>query len=132
MPERQNDESIGNSERLWRRVHPYQIKWTLNPPVVSTGAFNTADGVSVSIASETTLELLTQNYSEQSVVEFQAGYARSLGCILQRDPTPEDPAHVLVWGPKARGRLNSKQLDGLSCNAVIILSKPPPSDPNKD
>jgi len=109
VPERQNDLSISNSERLWRRIHPSQINWDTDPPLVSSGASNTKDGLSVSIVSETTIENLTQNYPEDSVVEFEVGFARSLGCVVFRDPTPNDPAHAIVWGPRAHGRMTQTQ-----------------------
>lgn len=79
MPERQDDQSIGNNEHLWRRVHPIQITFDndTGEPRVSSGVFSTGDGLSVSIASETTIEALLRNYPEHSVVEFEAGVARS-------------------------------------------------------
>ena len=138
MPERQDDRSIGNNERLWRRVHPFQIDWTANPPRVSSGAFNTSEGLSVSIALETTIESLTRNYPEDSVVEFDVGFTRSLGCIIERDPTQDDPAHALVWGPKSRGRLNKTQMNSLRNAARVILYRRPAgetpqnSDPDTD
>lgn len=131
MPERQDDQSIGNAERLWRRVHPDQIDWTANPPIISTAAFNTVDGLSVSLASETTLEILTRDYTEDSVVEFQVGLARSLGCTIERDPTPEDPAHALVWGPRARGRLQKSQQNSLRNAARVVLYKWPTRQPSE-
>lgn len=128
MPERQDDPTIGKSERLWRRIHPFQINWNANPPIVSTGAFNTSDGLSVSIASETTLEALTQSHPEDSVVEFEAGFARSLGCLIFRDPTEEDPAHALVWGPKSRGRLSKTQMDSLRNAATVLIYRRPQAE----
>jgi hypothetical protein len=124
-PERQNDESISNGERLWRRVQPTQINWEIYPPVVSTGAFNTTDGMSVSIASETTIEALTTNYPEDSVVEFEVGFARSLGCIVVRDPTTEDPAHAVLWGPRLRGRLQQSQKNALRNASKLIVTRRP-------
>ena len=125
MPERQNDESISNSERLWRRIHPSQINWETYPPRVSSGAFNTTDGMSVSIASETTIEALTKNYPEDCVVEFDVGFARSLGCIVVREPTTEDLAHALIWGPRSRGRLQQAQKDALrNASRLIVIRRP--------
>lgn len=125
MPDREDDQSIGNSELLWRRIHPSQIDWNANPPRVSSGAFNTTDGLSVSIASETTIEALTRIYPHDSVVEFEAGFARSLGCIIQRDETPDDPAHALVWGPRSRGRLTQSQMNRLRNGATVKLYRRP-------
>lgn len=140
MPERQDDRSIGNNERLWRRVHPTQIDFDneTGEPRVSSGVFSTSDGLSVSIASETTIETLLRNYPEHSVVEFEVGVARSVGCVVVRDPTRDDPAHALVWGPKSRGRLNPTQRNSLRNAARVILYRRPAeespqnSDPNTD
>lgn len=127
MPtEREDDQSIGNSERLWRRIHPGQINWDASPPRVSSGAFNTKDGLSVSIASETTLEALTQDHPEDSIVEFEVGFARSLGCVIVRDRTEEDPAHALVWGPRSGGRLSQTQKDSLRNSATVRIYRRPP------
>ena len=126
MAERQDDLSIGKAERLWRRVHPTQVDWTVDPPEVSTAAFNTTDGMSVSIASETTIEKISTLYPEDTVVEFPAALARELGCTLERCPTAEDPAHAEVWGPRPRGRLNKTQVKGLRDAAMVVLSKRPP------
>lgn len=126
MPERQDDQSIGNNEHLWRRVHPIQITFDndTGEPRVSSGVFSTGDGLSVSIASETTIEALLRNYPKHSVVEFEAGVARSQGCIIVRDPTPDDPAHALVWGPKSRGRLNKTQMETLRNTATLRFYRP--------
>jgi len=128
VPEWQDDQSIGNNERLWRRVHPTQVDFDkeTGEPRVSSGVFNTGDGLSVSIASETTIETLLRNYPEHSVVEFEAGVARSVGCIVVRDRTLDDPAHALVWGPKSRGRLNKTQMETLRNAATLKLYRPPP------
>lgn len=127
MPKWQDDQTIGNHERLWRRVHPIQITFDndLGEPRVSSGVFSTGDGLSVSMASETTIEALMRNYPEHSVVEFEAGVARSQGCIVVRDPTPDDPAHALVWGPKSRGRLNKTQMETLRNAARLVLYRQP-------
>lgn len=127
MPEAQNDPSIGNGERVWRRVQPTQIDWACTPPRVSSAAFSTTDGLSVSLASETTIEALTQNYPEHSVVEFEVGFARSLGCGIIRDPTEDDPSHCLVFGPKARGRMTQTQNNSLRAAAIQVrLCRPTP------
>ena len=125
MPERQDDSSIGKAERLWRRVHPGQINWTVEPPEVSTGAFNTTDGMSVSIASETTIERISALYPEDSIYEFPAAVARQLGCVLQRDPTDEDPAHALVHGTRERSRLTKTQFKTLRDAATLVRLKRP-------
>lgn len=123
MPEWKDDHSIGDNERLWRRVHPTQITFEAESgePRISSGVFSTGDGLSVSIASETTTEALLKNYPEHSLIEFEAGVARSLGCVVVRDPTDDDPAHAVVWGPKSHGRLNKTQMDALRQAAKMII-----------
>ena len=127
MPEQRDDPSISDSELLWRRVHPFQIDWKVNPARVSSGAFNTANGLSVSIASETTLTAITIKFPEDSVVQFEVSLARSLGCKIERDPTDDDASHALVWGPKAHGRLSKTQMDNLR-NACIPVHLSPPNE----
>ncbi len=125
MPERNDDRSIGDDERLLRRVHPSQINWETNPPEVSTGAFNTGNGLSVSIASETSPETLTRNHPEDSVVEFEVRLVRQLGCTVERNRTDEDPTHALVWGPKADGRMKKSQMNALRNAAILVLCRRP-------
>lgn len=125
MPEQKDDTSIAEDERLWRRVHPSQLDWEADPPIVSTGVFNTGNGLSVSIASQSSLETITRNYPEFSVVEFEVRLVRSLGCSVERDPTDEDAAHALVWGPNANGRMRKSQLNALRNTAKLVLVRRP-------
>lgn len=123
MPQRPDDPSIGNDERLWRRVHPTQIE--LDPqtkePDVSSGTFSTREEVSVTIASESTLADFLRDNSDHSVIEFTAGGARALGCTVVRDPQPNDPAHALVCGSRSRGQLNKTQQELLNQASRLIV-----------
>jgi len=123
VPQRPDDPSISENERLWRRVHPVQID--LDPqtrqPDVSSGAFSTREEVSVAIASQTTLAAFILNYPEHSVIEFTAGAARAAGCTVVRDPLPDDPAHALVCGPRSRGQLNKTQQELLQQASTVVL-----------
>ena len=127
MPQRPDDPSIGDEERLWRRVHPKQIDLSseTGEPEVSSGAFSTREELSIAISSQTTLETFVFNYPEHSVVEFTAGAARVLGCSVVRDPLPNDPAHALLCGPRSRGRLTQSQKELLKQVSRLILFKSP-------
>ena len=123
MPQRPDDPSIDDGERLWRRVHPTQIE--LNPqtrqPDVSSGTFSTREEVSVSIASESVLADFLRDNPDHSVIEFTAGAARALGCTVVRDPQPNDPAHALVCGTRSRGQLNKTQQELLNQASTLVV-----------
>jgi hypothetical protein len=123
VPQRPDDHSILDHVLLWRRVHPTQIE--LDPhtgkPDVSSGALSTREEVSISLATETTLELFLKDNPEHSVIEFTAGAARRLGCTVVRDPLPHDPAHALVCGSKSRGQLNKTQQELLNKEARVVV-----------
>lgn len=130
MPQRPDDPSIDNNERLWRRVHPTQINIDsgTGDPDVSSAVFSTREEVSVAIASETTLEIFVANNPEHSVVEFTVGSARSAGCTVVRDPLADDPAHALVCGPRSHGQLNKTQQELLKQASRLVLFREPRQD----
>lgn len=112
MPEQRDDPTISDHERLWRRVPPIQIH--LDPKTreqrVSSAAFRSTTGIiSVAIASLTTAESILTGYPGYSLVEFEAGAARMAGCVVVRDPLPDDPAHALVYGSAPKGHLTKPQ-----------------------
>lgn len=57
--------------------------------------------VSVSIGSETAAEAVIAKGRARQVEwrlwEFTAGAVRGAGCIVDRDPQPDDPAHAVVF-----------------------------------
>jgi hypothetical protein len=130
VPQRPDDPSISNDERLWRRVHPSQFKpySGTGPSEISSAVFSTREEVSVAIASETTLEVFVANHLEYSVVEFTAGAARRIGCTVVRDPLPNDQAHALVCGPRSNGQLNKTQQELLKQASRLILFRGPHTD----
>lgn len=127
VPQRPDDPTIDGSQRLWRRVHPIQIR--IDPetedPEISSGVFSTDQELSVALASETTIETLLGEYPEYSVVEFEAVDARSTGCTVVRCPLPGDPAHALVCGPRSRGRLNKTQQQYLKTHSRLVVFRRP-------
>ncbi|MFQ5853058.1 MAG: hypothetical protein ACE5JU_21065 [Candidatus Binatia bacterium] len=122
MPQRRDDPTINSQERLWRRVHPKQLYFDseTNEARVSSAAFSSRGELSVALASQTTIQDLLVNYPEHSVVEFDAGLARSAGCIVVRDPQPGDPAHALVCGSGTEGCLTGAQKKSIQQNARLV------------
>ena len=104
-PQPENDSSIADEVVLWRRVHPAQIVQddNLDEMRPSSQAFqNTSgtNGMSVNIASETTIDDTLQGYEDHYIVSLEAGGVRSLGQGVVRNPLPENPAHAEVTGKK--------------------------------
>lgn len=134
MPPRPDDPSIGNDERLWRRVHPTWIE--IDPesgqPDVSSAVFATREEVSVALAASTTTELFLRDNLGHSVIEFTAGAARAAGCTVVRDPLPDDPAHALVCGQKSHGQLNKTQQQRLKQASRLVVFTQPEQTESKD
>lgn len=94
-----DDLTIGGDEILWRRVASSQIEIIPDTQQAepSSGVFRDDEGLSVSLASETTLDKFLNVTPHHSVVGFTVKDAREFGCVIFRAPTPEDPAHLLIW-----------------------------------
>lgn len=98
-----DDQSISDSEILWRRILPRYIKSdpSTGKPVPSSAAIRTKE-MSVHISSLTTVEKALADYPDCSLISFSAGVVRSQGCIIIRDPIKDDPSqrddpsHALV------------------------------------
>lgn len=121
--ERVDDHTISDDERLWRRVHPSNIirnseSRNLRP---SSAAFRSSNAMSVNIASLTTPEAVLSNYPQHSLVEFTAGVARNVGCIVIRDPLPDNPSHALVCGMNPKGRLTKAQAKNIQLHSSWII-----------
>jgi hypothetical protein len=123
VPQRPDDPTINDSERLWRRVHPNQIRThtETGEPDVSSAVFSTREAVSVAIAEETNLTAFLRDYPQHSVIEFTAGAARAANCTIVRDPLPDDPAHALICGSRSHGQLNKSQQQLLKQASRIIF-----------
>lgn len=124
---RADDVTIDNEDCLWRRVHPTQI---INDPntgslILSSAVFKTRE-MSVHIASLTTSEKALENYPKHSLAEFKAGIARSVSCIIVRDPLPEDNSHALILnGKNPNGKLTDSQAKKIATQASLIVYRPP-------
>ncbi len=134
MPERVDDSSIPDDERLWRRIIP---QWLCRDDAgnwrPSSAAFkdSLSREVSVLIAALTTQEAALRDRPADSLAEITAAVPRSRGYKVARDPeggdTPDDPAHAVLCPPAGRGK-NQTRRDALAMAAAaqwIVLREPP-------
>ena len=101
--------SIPDGSPLWRGiVVPDQIRRLADGNEVPALGALISHEVSVSIGSETTQEAVLQKGQARGVNwrlwEFTAGTARAAGCIVDRDPQADDPAHAVVLRADQPGR----------------------------
>jgi len=108
-PQPADDVSVTNEADLWRRSHP---KWWV--PDENTGgrritseAFQddpNGAAMSVTIASEVTgPEVLLAGHPGYGVAGLIAGWVRSCGQIIVRQPEAGNPGHAHVVGDKPKG-----------------------------
>ena len=104
-----DDPTIPDSGELWRRIFPGWWIPDQDEPGhfrLSTQAFeDSKDGtpMSVTLAAESPGQgFILANFEGYGLASFTAGHARKCDQILQRAPTPEDPAHGYVVGRKTR------------------------------
>jgi hypothetical protein len=97
-----DDSSIPADAPLWRGIESDEMKDdpnTAGRKIPSLGPLITRE-LSVSIGSETTPTAVIAKGHAQGAVwrlwQFTAGDARAVGCIVDRDPTSDDPAHAVV------------------------------------
>lgn len=124
MPEPQDDRSIGDNETLLRRIRPKDIHLDplTNQYRPESGCFRSDEFISVHIASLTSHRQVLSNYPEFSLVEFTVAELRSIGCIVVRDPLPEDSSHALIYGTAPGGYVSKTQAKKLSkiCRWVVF------------
>lgn len=133
----EDDHSIADAEDLWRRVHPEQVVRDNNLGRVrpSSAAFKAYE-LSCLLASQDTPERALAATADDglswgkkgfSLAAFAAGLARRLKQAVCRDPTPEDPSHVLVVGQKKSGRVS-----GTFAEEARWVGDPPTLPPRPD
>lgn len=102
----QDDPTIPDAADLWRRIHPDWIILDRNTGRVrptSQAFHNSRDGhpMSVHLAEIARQpEAVLVGFDGYGLVSLTAGLARQLSQVIARDPTPTDPSHALVAGPK--------------------------------
>lgn len=111
-----NDETISDDTQLLRRVPSVpnlNVVWDGNAHAwrPSSASFeNHPNGSPMSVGLSDTLDQLGRPLESMldgyegafSLVAFRAGVARENGQGVARDPTPEEPAHGVVFGEKTK------------------------------
>ena len=98
MPPRIDAADIPDTAILWRRVDPSMIDKVGNVESLQSWAYKDQNHeLSVYVANETTAEaVLAAGKPDQLVVRITAGFIRSLGYKVVRDPEPDNPAHCII------------------------------------
>jgi hypothetical protein len=112
QPVHEDDPTITNVERLFRRIHPKQIVKDDDTGLarVSTSAFKdkelSMNIESVLLAGGETADACLRSYQGYKLVCFTAGHARQHQQLVCRDPLPDSPSHGLVCGSKSSRRVH--------------------------
>jgi len=127
-PHYQDDASIRDEERLFRRFHLMLLVRDDDTGLarVSSGAFKDKE---LSIQIESVLaenggsaDSCLRGHDAHRLVSITAGNARQFNQAVCRDPLPEDPSHGLVCGSK-----NSKTVhEGLRVSAIWVIPETAP------
>jgi len=106
----EDDLSIRDHIRLFRRIHPDWIVWdeNLNCYRPSSQAFNDSkDGSPMSVHREDILEgenrepgIVLAGFNDWALAALSAGTLRQNKQGIASDPLPDDRSHALVFGPK--------------------------------
>ena len=130
LPPDVDDVSIPDEELLYRRIplhppdniQPTEVGGEFRP---SSGNFRSGEPLSVDRGSLTTPEE-TRDRGKPTLFHVAQVYAkitRQCGCRLVKDPMPDNPAHILLFGnhDSGSGALNKKQAKSLAQAASIVL-----------
>jgi hypothetical protein len=102
----EDDETIEGAAILWRRIPSFHVilDGRNDRCRASKAAFDDSDdGSPMSaylVSEEVTAAKIIEGLEGFSVVKFTAQVARGKGLGISRDPLPEAPNHVLVFGKK--------------------------------
>lgn len=125
----QDDPTLPNEERLFRRVHLKQLVVDDDTGLarISSGAFRDKE-LSINIESVLqsegkNLDACLKDHLAHKLVSITAGAARQHHQLVCRDPQPKDLSHGLVYGSKN----NTQVYEGLreSADWVIPAQAPP-------
>lgn len=130
LPADIDDSSIPDDELLYRRIplHPPEMIQETDVPGEfrpSSGNFRSEGPLSV---DRSTLSSPEQTRDRAKPTLFHvagvlAKSARQCGCRIVKDPLPDNPAHVLIFGNHdgGTGALNGKQAKGIAKAARLVL-----------
>jgi hypothetical protein len=130
MPLRVDDPSIANEEILWRRIHNIP-NWVKQKPdgtyrPTSAAFLDNTDPtgeVSVHLASLTNQQQVLARRPDDGLVEIEAGFPRSLGHAIVRDPTDADPSHALICPPPNQTTRKSDAREMAQAARWVVLPK---------
>jgi len=105
---RVDDPGIADDAVLWRRIPPDKVAvlpdGNLRPESWVFGDDEDGQPVSIVIAGpEAAVADVMRGHEGYGLVAFTAADARRHGLAVRRDPTPGQPAHGVLIGPKTRG-----------------------------
>jgi hypothetical protein len=125
----QDDASIQDDDRLFRRVHIKQLVRDEDTGFVrvSSGVFKDRY-LSINIESVLTnfggsAEACLSNFKAHKLISITAGNGRQFNQAICRDPLQGDPSHGLVYGSKNAIRIR----DGLRAIAAWVIPMAAPS-----
>jgi hypothetical protein len=132
QPVFEDDPSIANEDRLFRRIHLSQIVRDDDTGFarVSSGAFRDRE-MSINIESillddgKAAADCL-RDHGTHMLVSITAGAARQFRQAVCRDPLPNDSSHGLIVGSKN----NPRVVEGLRSSATWVIPNSAPL--NKD
>jgi hypothetical protein len=119
MPAFEDDPSIVDQERLFRRIPRTWIDWDDDDTAAISSAAFKDEELSINIESimvrdgRPPADAIRQ-YPGYGLAAITAAHARSLNQAIARDPIQEEPAHGVVYGQKKRGGIAGKLRDGAS------------------
>lgn len=130
LPTDSDDPLITDDELLYRRIplHPPEMIQETDVPGEfrpSSGNFRSEGPLSVDRSSLSSPEQ-TRDRAKPTVFHVagvQAKVARQCGCRIVKDPLPDNPAHVLIFGDheSGTGALSGKQTKTIARVARIVL-----------
>src|SRR5437879_3690071 len=107
-----DDASIADTARLWRRIPPWHFIYDANLERwrPSSAVFdNDPDGGPMSVLLEDVVitsgrdaASALADHPGYALAAITAGLARACQQGVARDPTPSEPAHAVVFGPKPK------------------------------
>jgi hypothetical protein len=130
LPADIDDSSIPDDELLYRRIpiHPPEMIQETDVPGEfrpSSGNFRSEGPLSIDRSSLSS-SVQTRDRAKPTVFHVagvQAKLARQCGCRIVKDPLPDNPAHVLIFGDheSGTGALSGKQTKAIARAARIVL-----------
>lgn len=107
-----DDQSVGDSTALFRRIHPSQVIWDENlDRLRPTSAAFRDKQMSVNLEDDLEregleLDFVLRDWPQHHLASIEARLARDRGQEIQRDHTEDDPTHGIVVGQKSGSTCN--------------------------